>query len=371
MVGSKFADGFGRKTAFYTNVAIFGIFGIVSAVANNIYLFGASRLLAGIGLGGFYCVYYIFLMEFLTPKWRTIAGCVSIWSVGIMTLALLAYLLKSWRYLTCAPSIAALSVLCFYPFVPETPRWLLCKERTADAEKCFRQIAKMNGKPPLDASVVESLQKSVLLERKTDNAPSACSWEIFTNPDLRIKILVFVFGWFTVSFIYYSMSFNTKNISGDPYLNVLYMGLVDLAAWPSGVIFNNWLGRKKSFAGYLIFASVFLIAKVTITQILGFEGHQEIDVVISYIARFGIGGTWGVVTCFTAESFPTTCRTTAMGICGLAAYIGGMMAPEVVYLGTLLPSAPGFIFTGLTIATACSAYFLTETNKKPLENFAS
>ncbi|CAG7733131.1 unnamed protein product [Allacma fusca] len=240
LTGSQFADAFGRKTAFYTNVGIFGAFGIVSGVANSIYLFGASRFLAGIGLGGFYCVYYIFFMEFLTPKWRTIAGCVSLWSVGIMTLALLAYLLKSWRYLTCAPSIAALSVICFYPFVPETPRWLLCKERTKDAEKCLRQIAKMNGKPPLDSAVVESLQKSVLQERKTENAPSACSWEIFRNPDLRIKIFLFIFAWFAVTLVYYCMCFNTKNVSGDPYLNVLYMGLVDLAAWPSGLLFNNW-----------------------------------------------------------------------------------------------------------------------------------
>ncbi|CAG7726455.1 unnamed protein product, partial [Allacma fusca] len=256
-------------------------------------------------------------------------------------------------------------------FVPETPRWLLCKERTADAEKCFRQIAKMNGKPPLDASVVESLQKSVLGERKTENTSSVYSWEIFTNPDLRIKLLLFVFGWFTVSFVYYSMCFNTKNLSGDPYLNVLYMGLVDLTAWPSGVLFNNWLGRKKTFAGYLLFASMFLVAKITVKQVMGFQGHQEIVSIVSYFARFGVGGTWGVMTCFAAESFPTTCRTTAMGICGLSAYIGGMMAPQVVYLGTLLPSAPGFIFAGLTLATACSVYFLTETNRKPLENFAS
>ncbi|CAG7824654.1 unnamed protein product, partial [Allacma fusca] len=52
MTGSQFADAFGRKTAFYANITIFGSFGLVSGISNNIYLFGASRFLAGIGLGG-------------------------------------------------------------------------------------------------------------------------------------------------------------------------------------------------------------------------------------------------------------------------------------------------------------------------------
>ncbi|CAG7733132.1 unnamed protein product [Allacma fusca] len=369
--GSQIADAFGRKTAFYSNVAVMGAFGLVSGVANNIYLFGGSRFLAGVGLGGFYCVYYIFLMEFLTPKWRTIAGCVSIWSVGIMSLALLAYLLPSWRYLTCAPSIVALVVLCFYPFVPETPRWLLCKERTVEAEKCFRQIAKMNGRPELEASVIDSLQKTVMRERSDETSPRACSWEIFRNPSLRSKLFLFVFGWYTLSFVYYSMCFNTKNLSGDPYLNVFYMGLVDLTAWPSGVFLNNWIGRRKTYAGYLVFATIFLATLVIIDHVAGRAGQEHLISIVSYFGRFGIGGAWGVVTCFTAESFPTTCRSTSMGMCAFFAYVGGVAAPQMAYIGTVHPRIPHFLFAGLTLAAAMSTFLLKETNKKPLENFAS
>ncbi|CAG7817636.1 unnamed protein product, partial [Allacma fusca] len=165
-----------------------------------------------------------------------------------MLLALLAYLIPSWRYLTCAPCTICIFVLFFYPFVPETPRWLLCKERTAEAEESLNFIAKMNGKPPLETAVVEALQKSVLKERTSESKSSGCSWEIYKNAELRSRIVLFAFGWYTVSFVYYSMSFNTKNLSGNPYLNVLYMGLVDLAAFPSGVLFNNWLGRRKTYA---------------------------------------------------------------------------------------------------------------------------
>ncbi|CAG7727072.1 unnamed protein product, partial [Allacma fusca] len=51
MTASQVADAYGRKTVFYANVAIMGIFGMISGSVNSIYLFGVSRFLAGIGLG--------------------------------------------------------------------------------------------------------------------------------------------------------------------------------------------------------------------------------------------------------------------------------------------------------------------------------
>ncbi|CAG7838216.1 unnamed protein product [Allacma fusca] len=370
LTGSQVADAYGRRTAYYASVALMGIFGFTSGIVTEIYSFAVSRFLAGLGLGGFYGTYYIYLMEFLTPKWRTLVGCVSVWSLGIMILALMAYLIPSWRYLTCIPSLMALVFLCFYPFVPETPRWLLCQQRTAEAQKSLNKIARMNRKPLLDSAVVDNLQKSILNERTDQSKPGVSSWEIFTNSNLRYKMLVFLFGWFSASIVYYSMSFNTKNVNGNPYLNVLYMGLVDFPAFFSGILFNNWLGRRKTYSGYCIFASIFLVALVVVDTVGGHDKYGLLLSIFSYMGRFGVCGAWGVLTCFTVESFPTTCRSTALGLCALAANFGGIIAPQLAYLGSLFPCAPYFVFAGLSLITACSTFLLGETNKKPLENFA-
>ena len=71
---------------------------------------------------------------------------------------------------------------------------------------------------------------------------------------------------------------------------------------------------------------------------------MELDIGIQYnanwvtycalAARLGVSGGWGAVKCFTAESFSTDTRSTAIGMCSVAAAIGGIIAPQLVFLGT-------------------------------------
>jgi len=62
-----------------------------------------------------YVVYLNYLMEFLTPAFRTICGCVSLWSLGEMLLALIAYFTPDWRPLTAFTALPALIILIALP----------------------------------------------------------------------------------------------------------------------------------------------------------------------------------------------------------------------------------------------------------------
>ena len=74
----------------------------------------SHKLTNDISIGSF-VVCYVHLMEFLTPKWRTICGCVSLMPEGEMLLALLAYLISSWRLLTIATAAPVFVLVLFYP----------------------------------------------------------------------------------------------------------------------------------------------------------------------------------------------------------------------------------------------------------------
>ena len=91
------------------------VFGVISGLVTDIYSFAIAKFLAGIGVGGFYVVYNIYLIEFLTPSWRTICGCVSIWFIGEMLLTLFAYFIPSWRMLTLAASLPTLLIFLTFP----------------------------------------------------------------------------------------------------------------------------------------------------------------------------------------------------------------------------------------------------------------
>jgi hypothetical protein len=94
---------------------IMGFFGVASGLVTHEYLYALTRFFAGVGCGGFYVVYSIYLIEFLTPSWRTICGCVSFWFLGEMALTLAAYLMPPWRILTIVTSSTAFLSFLAYP----------------------------------------------------------------------------------------------------------------------------------------------------------------------------------------------------------------------------------------------------------------
>ena len=51
---------------------------------------------------GIMVVNFVLPMEFVGPKWRTFCGCIGFWACGLMSLALLGYLIPNWRHLTLA-----------------------------------------------------------------------------------------------------------------------------------------------------------------------------------------------------------------------------------------------------------------------------
>jgi OCT family organic cation transporter-like MFS transporter 3 len=124
---------------------------------------------------------------------------------------------------------------------PESPRWLLCKERTDEAIEVFQQIARWNKKPELDPAGIRSVQKSITNARdaSTESLSIIDSLKVLKIKEFRVQLFILMFAWFTSQLVYYGISFNMKHLDGDPYLNVLYMGACDLPGSFTGIFFNN------------------------------------------------------------------------------------------------------------------------------------
>jgi len=165
-----------------------------------------------------------------------------------------------------------LSLLLFLLYhnrlLPESPRWLLCKNKSDKAQKVFKQIAKWNSKPELDAKTFETLKKSIIKNKDDNNATEETdyddcgttrnnndtnknkkssaaispAWKTFKETIILKQLVIFSFAWFSNSLTYYGISFNMKNMNGNPYLNVFLLGLLDFPAELSGIYFSNrWI----------------------------------------------------------------------------------------------------------------------------------
>jgi len=59
----------------------------------------------------------------------------------------------------CACSSVSAVKLCFYRFVPESPFWLISRERQEEAKAALSYIAVKNGRQPLDDNIIIKMEK--------------------------------------------------------------------------------------------------------------------------------------------------------------------------------------------------------------------
>ncbi|GBG68515.1 hypothetical protein CBR_g3059 [Chara braunii] len=148
------ADGMlGRRGTLITATAVAGTFSLLSSFSPAFAMYAVFRLMAGFGCGGIGSNAFVLATEPIGPSHRSTLGMSTMYfySLGVMILALLGFLFRSWRHVMIAVSIPSLvySIVCRH-FLIESPRWLLVWERGDEALNILKKMAQRNGKsiPP-------------------------------------------------------------------------------------------------------------------------------------------------------------------------------------------------------------------------------
>lgn len=100
--------------------------------------------------------------------------------------------------------------------IPESPRWLLCKGRTAEVAEIVRKVCEVNKRecPPN----VEMLLKPPPSNNQTGD--DGCI-SLFGNSYLRLITICFPCIWFTINLVYYGLILNMNTFGGNVYLNTV------------------------------------------------------------------------------------------------------------------------------------------------------
>ncbi|KAJ9583175.1 hypothetical protein L9F63_022475 [Diploptera punctata] len=67
------------------------------------------------------------------------------WSIGVITLAAHGYLSYNWRHLQFAISLPTVLLIFTYPWIPDSPTWMIAKGRMDKEKKNVDEIAAFNG----------------------------------------------------------------------------------------------------------------------------------------------------------------------------------------------------------------------------------
>ena len=315
IVLGRFADRYGRRTAFLLNLGIYSVFTLAGAFSVNATMLIVTRFLAGIGIGAELTLVDAYLSELLPARLR---GRYTAWAytlgfLGIPAAGLLGRVLvpleplgiEGWRWLFVAGSLGAVIVWFVRRRLPESPRWLESVGRTAEAEAIVSRMEQ-------EASALVPLPNASMPEVVPERRPPL---SIVLSGRYRSRLIMLgVFHVFqTIGYygfgtlvplvlaakgysIVTSLTFTTLTFIGYPIGSALSLPIIER------------VDRKWLIAGSAFFMSVLGIG-------MGYSSSPVAIVVLGFLYTAVSNIFSNGLHIFQVEIFPTAVRTTAAGAC--------------------------------------------------------
>ncbi|PVD18674.1 hypothetical protein C0Q70_21224 [Pomacea canaliculata] len=414
MTISPLADRFGRKKVMMACLLSQLVFGCALAFVNSYILFAVLRFVIGMLNNGIGLTSYVLMTETFPTCHRTTMSIAFqvFWSLGIMTVSGLGFLVRNWRHLELLLSLPSVLLIGFFWLLPESLPWLISQKRWKEARQMIQLIAKRNKKIvsadvliPVecesDNSSTEAvpMQRSDAIDREGDEHLSSgerdeelkiksdcrhqdnplicldsqsgvgfavkehsCSiLDLFRNSRLRRYSLIMFFLFLVNSLGYFGISFSVPVLHGDPFVNLCIMGAVEIPANIIGIVAGQRVGRRIPNAGFLLLCG---IANIVALFVPPEKGLLKLGFVM--LGKFGITAAYSTIYLYSAEIFPTAIRNHAMGISSVFENIGSISAPLIVHGAKSIPQLPLVLFGVLTIIGGGLSLLLPETYSKPL-----
>jgi MFS transporter, putative metabolite:H+ symporter len=322
LVWGRLADKIGRKIGFMATIAVYSVFGALSALSPNFETFLILRFLTGFGVGGALPVDYGMFSEYLPNenRGRRLVYLESFWALGTLIAAGLAWLIVptlGWRALFACSAVPAFILLWARRGVPESPRYLFVRGKAAEARAILERVAAVNG-----TSLPEG-------ELALASGPAKSRARDLLAPSIRRTTLLLWLVWFLISIGYYGAFtwlpswFRAKGFALPAvYPNAFIMALAQVPGYFSAAWLVEKWGRRATLGAYLIASGVFAWLFALATTPLEVMGAA---IFLSFFAL----GAWGALYAYTPEAYPTAIRGTGIGTASAMTRVAGAIAPSI------------------------------------------
>jgi sugar porter (SP) family MFS transporter len=388
------SDRLGRKMTMVISATLFTASAIGCAICVSFDQLVIYRIIGGIGIGVVSIVSPLYISEVSVAKFR--GQMVSLYQLAVTVGFLGAYLAnwflleqsqcdmhyaldwaehifitEVWRGMLGLETIPALLFFFIIFFIPESPRWLIVRQKENQATRILERIY---------TSTAEVLHQ--LNETKSVLASEAHSdWKALLHPGIMKAVIIgagiAILGQFmgVNAVLYYGPSiFEQAGLGGgDALFYQIIVGLVNMLTTILAVFIIDRVGRKKlvyyGVSGMIAFL-VLIALYFNYGEQMGLSSIVLLLFFLAYVFSCAISIS-AVIFVFLSEMYPTRVRGLAMSIAGFSLWIGtyliGQLTPWM--LQTLSPAG-----TFLLFAVMCVPYILIvwklmpETTGKSLED---
>lgn len=329
------ADKYGRKAILLWTLLIFSLASGLSALATSFTVLCALRFVAGFGLGGELPVASTLVSESVPAKerGRAVVLLESFWAAGWILSALIAYFVipqYGWQAAFLLGAVPALYALYLRKSIQDPPRY------------------------------VKRTDKLTLSQRFLS---------VWAVPHRKSTLMLWIL-WFTVVFSYYGMFLWLPTVMGlkgfslvKSFEYVLIMTLAQLPGYFTAAYLIEKLGRKFVLVVYLLLTAVS-------AAWFGNATSEGMLIAAGMCLSFFNLGAWGGMYAYTPELYPTSVRSTGVGLAASFGRVGGIIAPFLVGMLVAREVAIGTIFwiffVTILIGATAVLWLGTETKGKEL-----
>lgn len=339
IIGSSTAgylsDRLGRKTVLIFTALLFAISSIGAALPTNLTMFVVFRIIGGIGIGAASMLSPLYISEIAPANIR--GKLVSVYQLAIVIGINLIYFVNmkiasfgeeqwridtGWRWMIGSGLLPSVLFLVLLFFVPESPRWLIKKNRSSEA---MDTLERLNGKEEAQ-EVVKEVKASLGHEEGSVG-------ELF-KPGLRkamiVGVVLALFSQITGinAIIYYAPKiFESAGSSTDAALMLtVIIGFINTVFTFIAIGFIDKLGRKT----LLLWGVAGMVLSLIGTAYCFLTGAGAIYLmafIFIYIASFAasLGPIPWVIM---SEIFPTKTRGIAMSFATTVLWLGVVLITQ-------------------------------------------
>jgi len=373
----------------------FGMFGLTGADALPVFIF--YRLMGGTAIGMASMLAPMYIAEIAPPSHRGLLVTFQQIAivVGINLVYFVNYFVQSmgnrdfllhlgWRYMLASAAIPATLLILFMLLVPETPRYLVLKDKTAEALALLKRLG--GGDPDQTLKEIEG----TLVQH---TRPLLSFGWLVLIVGIMLSVFQQVVGINAVLYFAPHMFQNMGASQNDAYLeSAWFVGVTMTLFTLVATVTVDRLGRKPLLvwgafimaAAMLTLGTLFNIHAVSATAVAGAatstgSSYIAIAAVVVYIIGFSF--SWGPVTwVMLSEIFPNSIKGTAMSIAVAAQWIANFVVSQTFPMldGSSALNAAfnhGFAYwlygVGAILAGLFVLRFVPETKQRSLEAIES
>uniref|UniRef100_A0A8C4ZTF3 Solute carrier family 22 member 6 n=1 Tax=Gadus morhua TaxID=8049 RepID=A0A8C4ZTF3_GADMO len=357
------ADRFGRRVLLTMSYLLMAVSGTCAAFSPSFSLFCLFRFMCGMALSGVVLNSFSLIVEWIPTRVRTVIGTGTgyCYTMGQLILALVAYFIRDWRWLTFAVSLPFYVAFLYSWWLLESSRWLVLKNKPEQAVENLRLVARYNGRQADGEKIDVEMVKSSMKKEMSGCKSSYTTLDLFRTPTMRKMTVCLCAVWFSTSFAYYGLSMDLQKFGVDIYLIQVIFGAADI---PAKVIINitmSYCGRRLSQCGGLVLAGITILSNLLVPY-----DKQMLRTCLAVLGKGCLAASFNCCYLYSGELYPTILRQSGLGWVSMMARLGAMVAPLVLLLGEYVTWLPGLIYGLVPVLSGVAAFLLPETLNIPL-----